>query len=325
MKYLWQAGKGQLEFSNRARPISEVIQDPHTPPKTAELLGEIGAIKKFGESEGLKPTKNYTSYVKLNRPASVWVVSACEKLAFKSKEWKFPIVGTFPYLGWFDLDDAKRYVEELRAEGWDADVRGARAFSTLGWFRDPVVSTMLPEGDEALGDLVNVVLHESVHATFYINDQSYFNESLANFVADHLTPKYLALTRGKDSGELKSYLASEREGEETTRMLHVAYDTLDQLYRSDKSESEKLEEKKKTLTKLTEELKFRREINNATLIQFRTYNVGTAEFEAIYKGCGESWPRFWKAIRKLDEKSFSSSQQEELAPVLGPLATGCPI
>src|SRR5205814_2292022 len=100
-------------------------------------------------------------------PVAVWVVSACEPLRFHSKEWGFLFVGSFPYLGWFDLENARRFRDELRAEGWDADLRGAAAYSTLGYFRDAVLSSMIPEGDEALGELVNVVLHESVHATLY--------------------------------------------------------------------------------------------------------------------------------------------------------------
>src|SRR4029078_3952588 len=134
-----------------------------------------------------------------DRPAAVWVVSACEQLRFRSKEWHFPIVGSFPYLGWFDLEQAKAFADELRAESWDVDVRGAHAYSTLGWFRDAVLSTMIPEGKEALGELVNVVLHESVHATVYIEGQAFFNESIASFIADRLTDHYLIQTRGNKS------------------------------------------------------------------------------------------------------------------------------
>ena len=324
VSYLFQASKGQFELFNRARPISEVIQDERTPPRVRALLAEIEPIKNYGESQGLKPTPNYRDYVKLDRPAAVWVVSACEPLQFKAKEWSFPIVGSFPYLGWFDLKDAKDYANQLRAKGWDADVRGAAAYSTLGWFRDAVLSTMIPKGDEALGDLVNTVLHESVHATLYINGQSYFDESIANFTADQMTPVYLEKKHGKNSPELKAYLKVDREYEEETQALHDAYEKLDQLYKSNLPDSEKLAKKKKFLADLKEKLGFRREINNATLIQFKTYNTGREDYEKLLKACDGDWHRFWAVLKTLSPKSFQKPQQQNMAPVIGPFtAAGC--
>ncbi|HUP58452.1 MAG TPA: aminopeptidase, partial [Bdellovibrionota bacterium] len=149
MGYLLQAGKGQLALLNRAKPIEKVLESERVQPRIKRLLSEIPAIKKYGEGNGVKATHNYTEYVQLDRAAAVWVVSACEPLKFVSKEWSFPIVGRFPYLGWFDLDGARGLASELKKEGWDVDLRGARAFSTLGWFKDPVVSSMIPEGNEA--------------------------------------------------------------------------------------------------------------------------------------------------------------------------------
>src|SRR6185312_14274837 len=115
---------------------------------------------------------------------------------FRSKTWWFPIVGRVPYLGWFDRDDAHDFADELHREGWDSDVGAADAYSTLGWFDDPVLSTMIAGGDEAVGELVNVILHESVHATLYVDGQTRFNESLAEFVAGKLTTVYLGAHYG---------------------------------------------------------------------------------------------------------------------------------
>jgi predicted aminopeptidase len=353
VKYLVQATEGQFALFNRARPIPEVIQDPRTPPRVRDLLDEVAPIKKFGEERGLKPTTNYTEYVKLDRPAAVWVVSASEPLEFKSRQWHFPVVGTFPYLGWFDLGDAKEYAQDLRKEGLDVDVRGARAYSTLGWFRDAVLSTMIPEGEEALGELVNVVIHESVHATVYIAGQAYFNESVASFVADRLTEVYLdsrpkatpakpeeiasAATAFKVSAydtrpaggqsislERIAYLKDEQDGQARQKKLHDAYEKLRALYESGKPNPEKLEEKKKILDSVKEELGFRRDLNNATLIQYKTYNTGGKEFESLWKACGTDSRRFMKAVGKLKNKSFQKEQQEDLGPVLLPLAqSGC--
>jgi predicted aminopeptidase len=272
----------------------------------------------------VKPTSNYTDYVQLDRPAATWVVSACAPLKFEPKEWRFPIVGSFNYLGWFDLDSAKKHAERLKVQGYDVDVRGARAFSTLGWFKDAVLSSMITEGDEALGDLVNVILHESVHATVYIKGQSYFNESLASFVADELTPVYLARTRGKDSTPYKAYQQSEETSNQRQRAFRQAYEKLEKLYGSDASDEAKLAEKAKVLTELKDSLKLKKDVNNATLIQFKTYGVGTPEFSALFRSCGHIWNSFLKALGKLSPNSFTSSLQEDLAPVILPLARdGC--
>lgn len=354
-KYLFQATEGQLALINQAKPIPEVVKDPRTPPRVKDLLGEIAPIKKFGESQGLKPTTNYTEYVKLDRPAAVWVVSACEPLEFKSRVWHFPIVGSFPYLGWFDLNQAKDFAKDLRADGLDVDVRGAAAYSTLGWFRDAILSTMLGEGDQALGELANVVIHESVHATVYISGQAYFNESLASFVADRLSEVYLdsrpqAVPATKEeldvhaaafklsafdehpaapgaqmiSRERLAYLQGMADGEVRRKKLHEAYEQLKALYASRKTPETKLEEKKVILDRLKADLGIKRDINNATLIQYATYNTGSPEFEALWKACGSDSRRFMSAMGTLKGSSFQLPQQEDLGPVLSPLTqAGC--
>lgn len=325
VRYVAQAAGGQCSLNRSSRPVAEVIRDEKTSPRLRALLSEIGAIKKFGEDSGLKPTANYTEYVSLDRPAVVWVVSACEPLRFKSRVWSFPIVGDFPYLGWFDLAEAKSFAEELRKEELDVNVRGASAYSTLGWFRDALLSSMISDGDEALGYLVNVILHESVHATLHIPSQAYFNESLASFVADRLTPTYLEQTRGPGSVEKTSYERVEEMSALRMKRLHEAYGQLDRLYASQVPDAEKLQEKARLLAELKKELGLQREINNATLVQHRTYGVGEAEFGALYAACGSNWSRFLGALRALRRDSFSRPHQEDLAPVILPLAQGgCP-
>lgn len=301
-----------MALIQHAKPIPEVIRDEKTPPRIRELLAQIDPIKKFGEKNGLKPTPNYREYVKLDRPAAVWVVSACEPLRFKSKEWSFPIVGAFPYLGWFDLKAAKEYAEKLKQEGWDVDVRGAGAYSTLGWFRDSILSSMIPSGKEALGDLVNVVLHESVHATVYIPSQAYFNESIASFVADHLTLDYLDQLGPERKAEKEAYLDSEKRSKGVYDRLHQGYVDLDELYRSNQSDAEKLKKKAEIIKQLQEELKLKRPFNNASLVQYKTYHTGSQDFERLFEKCGKNWSKFLGAAQSLKESSFSESQQISL-------------
>jgi predicted aminopeptidase len=324
-RYLTQAAGGQLSLFQRSRPLPRVLRDERTPKRLRGLLREVPVIKRFGEAHGLKPTPNYAAWVQLDQPAVVWVVSACDPLEFKSRVWSFPVVGDFPYLGWFSLRDARGFAGELGVEGLDVDVRGASAYSTLGWFADPLLSSMVPEGDEALGELANVVLHESVHATLHIPSQAYFNESLASFVADHLTPEFLERRKGTDSKEREAYVRGEAQGRERVRALHEAYDQLDQLYRSGKTREEKLQEKQRMLGELKERLRLRREPNNAMLVQFRTYDTGTPEWEALHRACGESWERFLETLSTLGPSSFQAPHARDLGPVLRPLISkGCP-
>jgi predicted aminopeptidase len=126
--YLAQAARGQLQIATRARPISEVVRDPATPARTRRLLSAVRSVREFGEAQGLRATRNYQRYADLRRPAAVWVVQASDPLAFRPKRWSFPVVGSIPYLGFFDEGRARRHAAEVAArEGLDVDVRTAGA------------------------------------------------------------------------------------------------------------------------------------------------------------------------------------------------------
>jgi predicted aminopeptidase len=324
-RYFPQAALGQLELFNRARPIEELIRDSRVPERVRALLSEIPIVKRFGESQGLKPTSNYVDYVALDRPAVVWVVSASPPLSFEPKRWTFPIVGGFTYVGWFSREAALKYAQDVRdSEGLDVDVRGASAYSTLGWFRDPVLSTMIPEGVEARADLVNVILHESVHASFYIDHQSAFNENLASFVADRLTVEYFKTRSEPDSmASLEAWKAREEKTLQRQRVMHEAFQKLDRLYqREEISEEIKLAQKNDFLLHLRKTLQIpeSRPLNNATLIQYRTYFSGQKDWADFFEGdCSSDWRVFWERLeplRKDSEKWFGRRQLEDFGPVL---------
>lgn len=312
--YLWQAGMGQMELFNRARPIEEVLRDQRTPERVRSLLSEVAVVKKYGEKMGLKPTRNYEEFVKLDRKSVVYVVAASRPLAFKSYEWKFPIVGSFPYLGWFNRERALHYSKSLEDEGWDVEVRGAQAYSTLGWFRDAVLSTMIPDGDEAAGELANVILHESVHATYYVNDQSTFNESLASFIADEMTPVFLRERYGNESVQAKSYIDADVKAEKRGAQMHEAYLQLEKVYASSKSDAAKQEEKNRIIGKLKADLAWSKDraLNNATLLQFKTYGGGSEAFKKLFARVGRDWAKFFAVIGRVNEKSFAKKQSEDL-------------
>ena len=327
LAYVTQAAVGQNDLVERARDIDDLVREKRVDPRTRRLLSEVALIKRFGERLGLKATTNYTQYVRIDRKELVWVVSASEPLRFRSKSWSFPIVGSFTYLGWFKRDAADAFANELRKEkeGWDIDVRGSAAYSTTGYFEDPVVSTMIAPGPEALGELANVILHESAHATFFVPNQSTLNESVANFVGDRLGERYVDETLGADAPETRAFVAAESAYNRRRKELHVAYATLAALYASGKSDAEKLREKQAVLDQVRARLRYTRPINNATLIQYRTYNSGQDELASLLDACGSDWRRFISSLKGLETTSFAKPQEDDVGKLVAPLIEAhCP-
>ncbi len=299
LRYVTQAAAGQEQLNGRGIAIQELVDGGHLDKRTRGLLAHVARIKAFGERHGLKRTNNYERYVWIGRPAVVWVVSACNPVAFRPKTWKFPVVGSITYTGWFDREEAKSYAAELAAKGWDVDVRPSQAYSTLGWFDDPILSTMIAPGDEALGDLADVVLHETLHATFYVPGQSTLNESVASFVGDELAVRYLEEVLGPDAKEKESFLAIRRRGERRGKVMKEAYEKLAKLYQSKVPREEKLAEKKRIIEELRRTLESKRPITNATLIQYKTYGSGKQELRELFETCGRDMPRFIRAMERV--------------------------
>jgi predicted aminopeptidase len=323
--YVTQAAVGQDDLNRRARDIDELVREQRVDARMRRILSQVTVMKHFGERYGLSATTNYTKYVRVDGPAVVWVVSASEPLQFRSKSWSFPFVGSFTYLGWFKLDRARAFASDLEREGWDVDVRGAAAYSTTGYFEDAVLSSMIPRGKEAVGQLANTILHESAHATIFVRHQSTLNESVANFVGDKLGALYVDETLGPESDEARAYTAYERTAALRGSAMRATYQSLKVLYASSKTDAEKLAEKKALLAQLRASLHFRRPITNATLIQYRTYNSGQAELGMLLDACGGDWPRFIRALKGLEATPFDRSQRDDVGAIILPLVEArCP-
>jgi predicted aminopeptidase len=321
-RYISQAASGELDLLSRARPIEQVIRDPNTPARTAALLAAIPEIKTYGRSYGLNAWRNYTTYADIHRPAAVWFVGAADPLKFGPLKWCFPIAGCFPGLGWFDEDDAIDQKKKLDDDGYDTIVRPAAAFSTGGWFPDPVLSTMLGGGDDALPELANVILHESVHATILIPDQSFFNESLASYIADAMTDHWIDEKFGRGSPEELAYVLGEVTRIPRTARMLAAYKELEALYKSPRSRADKLAEKARIIDELVADLKLRRRPNNATLTETRLYQGGSAAFVDAHRACGDLH-NFIKAVKTLKRSDFVKPLQEDLAPIGKLIAQRC--
>ncbi|HWO23460.1 MAG TPA: aminopeptidase [Kofleriaceae bacterium] len=321
-RYLAQAGYGQLDLLGRARPLEEVVADPNTPTRTAMLLAEIPAIKEYGRSYGLSVRRNYTQYVTIPRPGVVWFVGAADPLKFKPLRWCFPIAGCFAGLGWFDEDEAIKHKLELDRRGYDTIVRPAAAYSTGGWFPDPVLSTMLGGGNDAFPELANVILHESVHATVLVPDQPFFNESFATYVADVLTNRWIDERFGPGSPEELAWtLGQALHLSRVSRQLH-AYQQLKALYDGPLPREAKLAQKTKIIDELVEDLRLRRRPNNASLTETRVYNGGLAPLIDAHRACGDL-RKLVLAGRTLGRSDFEKKLQEDLVPIGRVLAERC--
>jgi predicted aminopeptidase len=313
-RYLAQAANGQMVLLEKATPIEEVVADSNTPLRTALLLAEIPAIKDYGRSYGLSIKRNYATFSALGRPAAVWFVGAADPLAFRPRKWCFPIVGCFAGLGWFDEDEAVKHKLDLEAQGYDALVRPASAYSTGGWFPDPVLSTMLGGGDDAFPELANVILHESVHATVLVPDQPFFNESLASYVADVLTDHWIVERFGRGSPEELAWTLGQATGMNRTARLLDAYNQLKKVYESKATREEKLAKKAAIIDELVEDLRMRRRPNNASLTEVRVYNGGADALIDAHRACGDI-RLLVEASKTLRRDDFSKTLQDDLAPI----------
>lgn len=322
--FVLHAAGGQLDLYRSSRPIQSVVRDHNTPASVRTLLGEVPRVKQFAVEHGLAINDNYERYVDLRRRYVVWFVTASDPLAFYPVTFSFPVVGSFPGLGWFDETLAEEHAASLSEKGWDVSVRGVRAFSTAGWFSDPILSSMFTDSKNALGYLVNVVLHESLHATVLISNQQYYNESLASFVGDQMTLEYLRRYFGEDSEVMQIYLEEVAEGEQAEALLTARYDELERLYASDATLRDKLLRKQKIMRELYVRLGFDELPTNATLVGTRLYDVGQPEFQRLLVACDRDWNRFIQVTGSVRAQHFEISQQERFAEIVDEMAArGC--
>ncbi|MGZ4077431.1 MAG: aminopeptidase [Bacteroidia bacterium] len=238
-------GEGQLSLVWHSKPIDEIIADPTFPDSLKQKLKLITEVKEYAiDSLGIRRSKNYTTvYDQHNKPILL-TVSACEPYSFKAKEWTFPFLGTVSYKGFFDKKEARKEIYRLKQSGYDVDVYSPSGWSTLGWFKDPILSNMLKNSE---GSLANLIIHELTHGTLYVKDNVNFNENLANFIGDKGAEKFLL---HKFGGESKQYIDYEQKKDDEkiyTDYILKSTGRLDSLYqlmgRGNSEEKTKTEKK----------------------------------------------------------------------------------
>jgi predicted aminopeptidase len=229
ISYGWMQARGQARVLWQARPVAEVLADAATPDSVRQRLRLVGAIRRFAiDSLGLTDTPNYQTYFDQGGRTLLWVLTAAERYRMRALERDFPLIGTFTYKGFFDLNRARREEAELRQQGYDTDLGEVAAWSTLGYFRDPILSSMLERPD---GQLANLIIHELTHSTLFVKDNHEFNENLANFVGDYGAVRFLTAQYGADSPQLRRYLQEKAFADAYLRHINRGTRQLDSLYR----------------------------------------------------------------------------------------------
>jgi predicted aminopeptidase len=321
------------ELAEREPPASDspdsggVSDDAGAAEKTARFVERVYEIRRFAVELGLKESANYTRYVELDRNYLAAVVSACAPDSFTRHEWWFPVLGKLPYKGFFDVEGARRERETLEKKGLDVWVRGVDAFSTLGWFKDPLYSYMRDYSDYRLADLL---IHELLHATVYISGQSQFNEELAEFVGSEGARLYIEQKYGGESPEYQAIFDSEADSRTYVAYLRGLIGELERVYTSDIPREEKLAHKARIIRESQERFErdydtlFRGDayrgfaeltLNNAYLDLYRLYYEGNDFYRDLYEKSGSSLPRFIAAARTL--KSRDKDPKRALAAALG--------
>jgi predicted aminopeptidase len=223
--------------------------------KQKQGLALINEIKKYSvDSLNYKPTENFTTIYDQNNAPILWVITASEKYKIEAFYWKFPVVGKVSYKGFFDKQKAIAAKNKLVCKGYDVDLRSVSAWSTLGWFSDPVLSSML---NRSKGHLCNLIFHELFHATYYAKSSVDFNENLASFIAHKATQQFLR----KDTVALKKYLESYDDNKIIDAHIKGRFEGLNRFYDSISGFSEN----RKNQLKLQKLVKISRSFNSLKL------------------------------------------------------------
>lgn len=319
VSYVLGQGVEQWRLFNRARPIEEVLANPALDPQVKHALLLVGEAKFFSvDALGLAATHNYSEYVPLDREALLWAVAASDSLYLKEKTWWFPVVGAVPYKGFFVRKKADQEALELAKEGMDVWVRDVPAFSSLGWFRDPIYSSMLKGPDFWI---VNLVIHESLHATLWIPGSVDFNERLASFVGREGSLRWLKQKFGEESKERQQAARHYGRGRELGRLVKRSIERY-------KTEVELLADAGKTESAKTKKVEFYRKFaqeaqtlgyldkefsswNNAALLAYSKYFYDESVFEELLKKCHGDLGRFVRWIKGENEKERLEDAPED--------------
>lgn len=308
--YVVRAGITEAQILSRRRPIAEVAADASTPEAIRSKLDLVVQARDFAEHVlHLEAGKSYTTYSHVDRDTLLLVVSAARKDRFEAHTWWFPIVGRVPYKGFFDFNAAHREADRLAGKGLDTYVRPSPAFSTLGFFNDPLLDTALRTTDVGI---VSTVIHELLHNTIFIPSHIDFNESFASFVGDRGAIEFFCDRDGHSSDTCREADEEWQDNLVFGAFLSDLVDRLDSLYaRTDIDAAGKIRLREGVFTAARRRFASdvqprlhrsyrnfaRQPLNNATLIGIRLYYRRLDLFQAVYQDSGSDLLRSIDRIR----------------------------
>ncbi|MDR0494956.1 MAG: aminopeptidase [Treponema sp.] len=312
-----------LETDSGSENASTFQQDSTTETGKNRLFVErVQDIRRFATEElGLKMSKNYTRYVSIDRDYLAAVVSASAADSFTRHEWKYPVVGAMPYKGFFNAADARKERVKLEKKGLDVWIRGVDAFSTLGWFRDPLYSYMRDYSPYWLADLI---IHESFHATVFLKGHVQFNEELAEFVGGEGGRLYMESRFGVDSEEYRAMIAGKEDSRRYVSFIQELIAELQTLYRGDADRDEKLKKKEMIIKDFQEQFDAKYENlftsenfrgfstmspNNAYLELYRLYYTEDNFYADLYEKSGKNLSSFIAAAKTMPKKGLPGRER----------------
>lgn len=321
--YIVNSGIEQGKILWNRVDIEKTLQKGDISPETKKKLLLIQDVKVFAEKElNLKKTKNYNSYVDLKRPYVSYLLRVSEKFDLKTYEWSFPFMGNFPYIGYFDKEEALEEQKSFQKKGYDTYVRGVSAYSTLGWFNDPILASMMSYQDH---DLVNLIIHETIHATIFIKSHADFNEQLATFLGNKGMELYYLKKEGASSPTMKKYRGYKHDQKIFSQFITYEIAELKKWYKANPDKN--IQKKKKRLKDI--QVRFKKqilpkmqtqafhyfskiELNNAKLLPYATYLQDLSDFEKAYVIKGGSFKSFLKYCHSLEQSKNPKKELKKL-------------
>lgn len=308
--YYFHVLGGQMELWRRAQPIEEVVNDPTTEPAVRQKLAFVLRVREFASRElALPDNRSYRNYADLQRRYVIWNVFAAPELSTRLKEWCFLVAGCVAYRGYFTKEAAEKFAAGLRLEGHDVFVGGVPAYSTLGWFDDPVLSTFMyyPETE-----IARLLFHELAHQVYYLHGDSVFNESFATAVEQEGMRRWLE-KNGTERERAAFQDAQNKKAEFVALVLKYRH-RLEELYRSGIPDEAKRAAKAREFEDLRQEYQqlkaswggfggydiwFGANLNNAALASVAAYTQLVPAFRALLAEKQGDLPRFYQAVKEI--------------------------
>jgi predicted aminopeptidase len=308
VSYYGQLASGQLQLLRAREPVAEVIADPSRDQQLRAQLAQSQKARTFASQQlHLPDNQSYRLYADIGRPFVVWNVFATSEFSLTPQNHCFPIAGCVAYRGYYNQSAARGEAAILRVQGMDVSIGGVEAYSTLGWFNDPIISSMTGWGDERLATLI---FHELAHQRFYVQDDTEFNESFATFVEQQGTREWRAY-RGltPDNGE------QAQQREQFIQLVLGTRTRLEQLYAQTLPADQMRQRKAQAFERLRAEYRQLRDsqwagdkrydawinapLNNARLLPFGLYDQWVPAFAAVFRQEGGDWVKFYAAVERL--------------------------